>query len=48
MFRHKGLDKIVMDFGIFNIGKMISKQKKAKKGRNGRNYKTDKGRKWSF
>lgn len=35
-FRHKGLDKITMDFGIlaiaFNIGKMISKQKKAKKG----------------
>ena len=36
-FRHKGLDKITMDFGIlaiaFNIGKMISKQKKAKKGK---------------
>lgn len=51
-FRHKGLDKIVMDFGIlaiaFNIGKMISKQKKAQKGRNGRDYKTDKGRKWSL
>lgn len=41
-----------MDFGIlaiaFNIGKMISKQKKDKKGMNGRDYKTDKGRKWSF
>lgn len=51
-FRHKGLDKIVMDFGIlaiaFNIGTMISKQKKAKKERKGRHYKTDKGRKWSF
>ena len=50
--RHKGLEKIVMDFGIlaiaFNIGKMISKQKKAKKGRNGKDYKTDKGRKSSF
>lgn len=51
-FRHKGLDKIIMDFGIlaiaFNIGKIISKQKKAKKGREGMNYKTHKGRKWSF
>ena len=51
-FRHKGLEKIVMDFGIlaiaFNIGKMICKQKKAKKGRDGKDYKTDKGRKLSF
>ena len=51
-FRHKGLDKIIMDFGIlaiaFNIGKMINKQKKTKIGRDGMNYKTDKGRKWSF
>jgi len=51
-FRHKVLDKIIMDFGIlaiaFNIGKMICKQKKAKKGRDGMNYKTDKGRKWNF
>lgn len=51
-FRHKVLDKIVMDLGIlaiaFNIGKMICKQKKAKKGRDGMNYKTDKGRKWNF
>lgn len=51
-FRHKGLDKIIIDFGIlaiaFNIGKIISKQKKAKKGRDGMNYKTHKGRKWSF
>ena len=51
-FRHKGLENIVMDFGIlaiaFNIGKMISKKKKDKKGRNGKDYKTDKGRKSSF
>lgn len=34
-FRHVGLEKIIMDFGIlaiaFNIGKMISKGKKTKK-----------------
>ena len=35
-FRHTGLDKIIIDFGIlaiaFNIGKMISRQKKLRKG----------------
>ena len=45
-FRHTGLDKIIMDFGIlaiaFNIGKMINKMKNAKKRDDGMDYKTDK------
>ena len=45
-FRHTGLDKIIMDFGImsivFNIGKMINKRENAKKGRQWIEYKNNK------